>query len=261
MTRPGALRHALKSFEPEWIFHLAAFTRVDDCEKEADRAHLVNGLGSRLVAQAAADLGIPMLALSSDYMFDGRAGGPYREYDSTNPLSVYGKSKLAGELAVREVNPRNLIVRTAWLYGRGGTNFIDTILRRAQAGEPLEVVDDQRGSPTSTSDLAGALLQLAEARQFGTYHVTNSGDCTWFDLASHVLRHVGLSVAVEPISTRALGRPAPRPAYSVLSNLLYEQVTGHRMPPWQEAVERYLQRRTAAAIGSRSKSRGEVEPK
>ena len=260
VTQPGALAGALESFEPEWIFHLAAFTRVDDCETRADHAHLVNGLGSRLAAQAAVEAGIPVLAISTDYVFDGRSSRPYREDDPPAPLSVYGASKLAGELAVREVNPRHLIVRTGWLYGGGGTNFVDTILAKAKAGESLRVVDDQRGSPTSTADLAAALIRLAAAGQFGTYHVTNSGDCTWYDLAVHVVKRSGLSVRVERTKSRELGRPAPRPAYSVLSNLLYEQVTGHSMPAWQDAVDRYLERRARVAVASHRGSRAQEGP-
>lgn len=237
---PGALRESLRTFRPEWIFHLAAFTKVDDCETHADEAHLVNVLGSRNVAQAAAEAEIPLLAVSTDYVFDGTARTPYREYDTPAPRSVYGASKLAGERAVRELHPRHVIVRTAWLYGKGGPNFVDTIRRRAVAGETLRVVDDQRGSPTSTADLAPALLRLAEAGQFGTYHCTNSGTCTWHDLASAVVEREGSSVTVERIDTATLGRPAPRPAYSVLGNLLYEEVTGHRMPHWLDALDRHL---------------------
>jgi dTDP-4-dehydrorhamnose reductase len=143
-------------------------------------------------------------------------------------------------MAVREVTSRHVIVRTAWLYGHGGTNFVDTILARARKGEPLRVVDDQRGSPTSTSDLAQALLKLAGAGQYGTYHCTNAGECTWHDLAVHALARAGLAAPIERIDSATLARPARRPAYSVLSNLMFEHVTGHRMAHWQDAVDRYL---------------------
>jgi dTDP-4-dehydrorhamnose reductase len=133
-----------------------------------------------------------------------------------------------------------MVVRTAWLYGRGGPNFIDTILGKARSGEPLKVVDDQRGSPTWTVDLAEALIALARTGVHGTYHVTNSGDCTWYDLAVYVLSRAGVRAALEPTTSEALARPAPRPAYSVLSNLLFEHVTGRRLPAWHDAVDRYL---------------------
>ncbi len=254
VTRLDALRRPVAAFRPDWIFHLAAFTRVDDCETQADHAHLVNGLGARNVAQAALESMAAVLSLSTDYVFSGDGRRPYREYDPTGPRSVYGASKLAGEMAVREVNPRHVVVRTAWLYGRGGTNFVDTILARARKGEPLRVVDDQRGSPTSIADLAPALVGLAEAGQYGTYHCTNSGECTWHDLAVHVLGRTGLSVPVARTDSSTLARPAPRPSYSVMSNLLFEHVTGHRMPHWQDAVDRYLGV-GARALGAREEGR------
>jgi dTDP-4-dehydrorhamnose reductase len=248
VTRLESLRHPLRSFQPDWVFHLAAFTRVDDCEERADHAFLVNGLGARNAALAAAEAGAAVLAISTDYVFDGRGRVPYREYDSPAPQTAYGASKLAGERAVREVNPRHMIVRTSWLYGRGGVSFPDTILRHAREGKPLKVVDDQRGSPTWTVDLADALVRLATTGQFGTYHCTGSGDCTWHEFASYLLERAGLTVPVERTDTAALARPAQRPAYSVLSNLLYEHVTGHRMPPWKESADRYLQSHAARAV-------------
>jgi dTDP-4-dehydrorhamnose reductase len=244
VTQRGALDHALNMLAPDWVFHLAAFTRVDDCESDPDRAYAVNAIGSRNVTLAAVGCGAAVLTLSTDYVFDGRGQRPYREYDASAPLSVYGASKWAGEQAIRELTPRHIVVRTAWLYGRGGHNFVDTVLHRARAGEPLRVVDDQRGSPTWAQDLAPALARLASDGQFGTFHVTNSGDCTWWDLASYVVRRAGLTTTVEKTSTRELGRPAARPAYSVLNNQLYERATGQRMAHWQDAADRYLSTRS-----------------
>jgi len=249
VTRIGALDHALATFQPDWVFHLAAFTRVDDCEREPEHAHQVNGLGSRNVAQAALAAGAATLAISSDYVFSGEASQPYREYDPVGPRSVYGASKWAGEEAIREIAPRHVIVRTAWLFGRGGPNFIDSILRRARAGEPLRVVDDQRGSPTFTSDLAPALVRLAERGQFGTFHCTNSGDCTWYDLAAYALERAGVKAKLDRTDTATLARPAPRPRYSVLDCRAFEQVSGMTMPAWTDAVDRYLGERQAPAAG------------
>jgi dTDP-4-dehydrorhamnose reductase len=240
VTQLSSFHHPIQAIQADWIFHLAAFTKVDECETHADEAYLVNALGARNAAQAAAEANISLLTISTDYVFDGLAKTPYREYDPTGPRSVYGQTKLAGEQAVREIHPRHVIVRTSWLYGRGGSNFIDTILNKAREGEPLRVVDDQRGSPTSTHDLARALIQLAEAKQYGTYHVTNSGDCTWYELAKYAVQRAGLRAEIARTDSASLGRPAPRPAYSVLSNLLYEHVTGNRLPHWQDAVDRYL---------------------
>lgn len=240
VTRLEPLQRAVQGFRPDWVFHLAAFTRVDDCEARRDEAFLVNGLGPRHVALAAAESGALLLALSTDYVFDGTATSPYRESDAANPQSVYGASKWAGEQAVREVHPRHIIVRTSWLFGPGGGNFVDTILARARAGDRLRVVDDQRGSPTFTRDLAQGLLRLANAGVCGTYHCTNSGDCTWYDLAAHAVASAGLGVPLDRTDTASFPRPAKRPAYSVLGNASFEKVTGWRMPAWPDAVERYL---------------------
>jgi dTDP-4-dehydrorhamnose reductase len=250
VTRLDALIHPARTFRPDWILHLAAFTRVDDCESEPDRAFLVNAVGAKNAALAAAACGASILAISSDYVFDGAAHAPYREYTAAAPRSVYGASKWAGEQAVREVNPRHFVVRTAWLYGKGGPNFIDTILRKAGAGEALKVVDDQRGSPTWTQDLARALVALAATGEYGTYHVTNSGDCTWYDLAAYALDRAGLKVPLERTTTEAIARPARRPAYSVLGNQFYEHVTGAPLPHWQDAVDRYLETRLAGVVTS-----------
>jgi len=240
VTSFPALRAAIEPFKPEWVIHLAAFTRVDECEREAELAFRVNGLGARNAALVAAACGAAVLTISTDYVFDGRGKRPYREYDHVGPLSVYGRSKWAGEEAVRDASHRHVIVRTAWLYGAGGANFVDSILRKARHGEPLAVVDDQRGSPTWTNDLARALVGLVSASEFGTYHCTNGGECTWHELAEHVIRRAGHDGPVERTTTATLARPAPRPAYSVLDGSWCEHVTGHRMPHWKDAVDRYL---------------------
>jgi dTDP-4-dehydrorhamnose reductase len=240
VTRLEPLQRAVQGFRPDWVFHLAALTKVDDCETRRDEAFRVNDLGARHAALAAAGAGAALLALSTDYVFDGTATRPYRESDAASPRSVYGASKWAGEQAVREVHPRHVIVRTSWLFGPGGGNFVDTILAHARAGERLRVVDDQRGSPTFTRDLAQGLLRLMVAAAPGTYHCTNSGDCTWYDLAAHAVACAGLTVPLERTDTASFPRPAKRPAYSVLGNAAFEQATGWRMPAWTDAVERHL---------------------
>jgi len=246
VTNFAAVRDAVADRPPEWVFNLAAFTRVDDCETQTDRAHLVNGLGARNVALACAASGASMVQVSTDYVFDGRALSPYREYDTPAPLSVYGASKLAGERAVREVLPRHVIARTSWLYGAGGPNFVDTILAKAAAGERLRVVDDQRGAPTYTEDLAAGLIALAAAGQHGTYHVTNRGSCTWYEFARFVTAEAGLDTSIEPTDSLAYVRPARRPANSMLSSQLFDHVTGRPLPDWQDAARRYLRVRAAA---------------
>ena len=240
VTRLDALRQAVKDFRPDWIAHLAALTRVDECESRADEAYLVNALGARNAALASLACGAGLLAISTDYVFDGAARRPYREYDPVGPRSVYGASKWAGELAVREIQPRHLVVRSAWLFGPGGVNFVDTILAKARAGEGLRVVDDQRGAPTYTHDLARGLVRLLASGQLGTFHCTNTGACTWYELAEHAVRRAGLGVMVERTDTASLPRPAKRPAYSVLDTRWFERATGTTLPPWQDAVDRHL---------------------
>lgn len=240
VTDHARLLRACDGFRPDWVFHLAARTQVDDCESHAESAFRVNGEGTRITASIARSMGAPVVFISTDYVFDGRGGRPYLEDDPPNPLSVYGQSKWAGEQNVRAIQPDHLIVRTAWLFGSGGANFIRAIVQRAVKGEALKVVDDQRGSPTWTRSLAGMLLALVDAREFGTYHCTNAGDCTWFDLARYAVERVGAPVAIEPATTGALHRPARRPAYSVLDNTRCERVTGMKMVHWHDAVNGYL---------------------
>jgi len=247
ITVPGALEQLARDVRPDWIAHLAAYTKVDDCESHADDAYAVNALGSRNAALASLACGAALLAISTDYVFGGRGSTPYREYDAADPKSVYGASKWAGEQAIRELQPRHTIVRTSWLFGAGGPNFIATIVRKAAAGEPLRVVDDQRGSTTWTRDLSATLVRLIEAEGYGTFHSCNSGECTWHELAEYAVSRAGHPVAIERMSTAALGRPAPRPAYSVLNTQLADRVTGRRMPHWHEAVDRYLESRVPVA--------------
>lgn len=226
---------------PDWVFNFAALTQVDLCETLERVAHEVNGTAAGLVAETAVAHGARVLQMSTDYVFSGESGRPYREDDPTGPLSVYGRSKLLGEQAVRAAAPDgHLIVRTAWLYGAGGANFVDTILRKAQAGEGLRVVNDQRGSLTWTRDLAHALVRLMEKDARGTFHCTNSGDGTWFDVAGAIVERAGLIPRLEPISTETLARPAPRPRYSVLDCGKFERTTGMTMPHWRDALKRYL---------------------
>lgn len=247
ITDGPALAAAAREAGPDWVVHLAAWTDVDGCEADPGRAMHVNGEGSRNAALAAAGAGAGVLAMSTDYVFDGSGRAPRREDDPTGPLGAYGRSKLAGEQAVREANPRHAIVRTSWLYGRGGRNFVDTILARARAGQPLKVVDDQRGSPTWAGDLADGVLALLERAALGTYHVTGSGECSWHAFAVAACELAGVPASVAAISSSELDRPARRPAYSVLDNGRFEQLTGRRMPHWRDALQRYLRSQALAS--------------
>ncbi|MGH9181073.1 MAG: dTDP-4-dehydrorhamnose reductase [Acidimicrobiales bacterium] len=203
---------------PDTVVHAAAWTDVDGCQTDPDRAFRVNALGTRHVAGAARGAGARVLYLSSDYVFDGRAGRALHEWDAPNPLSVYGRSKLAGE---QVLGPDDTVVRTSWLCGRHGRNFVKTVLDRCGRGEFLTVVDDQHGMPTFADDLAAMIARLVSARLPGTFHVTNQGPTTWFQLARDTLAAAGLDTGlVQPVTTADLDppRPAPRPAYSVLDN-------------------------------------------
>ena len=244
ITREDQVLNRIRALHPRVIIHAAAWTQVDACEKDPERAYRVNARGTRHVAQAARATGARLVYISTDYVFDGKGNHPYPEDAPPNPLNVYGRSKWEGEQAVLESTPDGLIVRTSWLFGPGGANFVDTILQLAQIQSHLRVVADQRGAPTYTRDLAEALRRLLETPARGIVHVTNGGDCTWWEFARAILQEAGIQgVAVAPISTLEAGRPAPRPAYSVLDTGRYTCLTGHQLRPWQEALRAYLRER------------------
>jgi dTDP-4-dehydrorhamnose reductase len=242
VTKPEQVRAALEGSRPAMVFHCAAYTDVDGAEADPATAMRVNGEGTAHVAAACRAVGAGLVYLSTDYVFDGRKGTPYREEDQGNPLNAYGRSKWAGEEAVRAARlGRAWIIRSAWLYGARGRNFIRAILDRAAQDQPLRVVSDQEGSPTYTADLAAALCRIAEGVPPGTYHVTNAGSTTWFAFARAILDRAGMpGVPVRPIPSAASGRPAPRPAYSVLANEKWTAAAGAPLRPWHEALEAFL---------------------
>lgn len=232
---------AICHFEPDVVFHPAAWTAVDACEEDPERAFLVNSLGTRNVAEGARRVGAHVVYLSTDYVFDGSLDRPYVEWDLPNPLSVYGRSKLGGE---RELDSSSTIVRTAWVVGSTGANMAKTVLKLARDTEgELRFVEDQRGSPTVAADLASKVIELGLARRPGCFHVTNQGETTWFGFAQEVLRAAGLDPArVQPIKTSELqpARPAPRPANSVLDNAALRLGGDSLLPEWRESVERLV---------------------
>jgi len=245
-----AVARAVRDGRAEAVINAAAFTDVDGCESREAEALAVNGEGAGHVAQACAAAGIPLLHLSTDYVFDGciPAPGEYVEEDAVAPLSAYGRTKLAGERAIAAAGGRHWIVRTQWLYGLRGKNFVDTMLRLASERPSLAVVDDQVGSPTSTHDLAPVLWRLLQQRPpAGVYHATNSGSCSWHGFAAEIFRRAGVTVELRRTDSGSLGRPAPRPARSVLSNARLAAVLGGPLPRWEEALGRYLERRAAGA--------------
>ncbi len=246
---PRQVRELFTRCQPDWTVLAAAYTDVDGCEKDPDRAYQVNCVGTINVARAAREAGSRLLFLSTDYVFDGRKGTPYETDDPVGPINVYGRSKAEAEKGLAEIFPDCCIVRTSWLFGAHGKCFPNTILEMAQSQKRLFVVADQTGSPTFNRDLARTIIQLVRANAQGTIHATNAGECTWYEFASEVVRTGRTDVVIEPIRSEDLARPAARPKYSVLSSGGLESY-GVRMRPWRETISEYLadRRRTFCDI-------------
>jgi dTDP-4-dehydrorhamnose reductase len=236
------VQHAVQETRPEWIVLAAAYTDVDGCEGNPELAFAVNRDGAVNVAVAAKEVGARLVFLSSDYVFDGKKTTPYETGDARNPQSVYGRTKAEAEIRLLELMPDCCIARTSWLFGAGGKCFPDTILKLAASRPVLNVVNDQRGCPTYAVDLARAIIQMCRKSANGIVHVTNAGDCTWFDFAQEIIRGAGLATTVRPVGSQQMARPAPRPAYSVLSPASL-QALGIEMPSRQSALQRYLKQR------------------
>ncbi len=239
---PQQVQRALAQHRPKWIVLAAAYTDVDGCETNRDLAFEVNCRGAANVAREAERAGARLIFLSTDYVFDGAKTSPYEVDDPLAPQSVYGKSKAAGEVEIRKILPECCILRTSWVFGVGGKCFPDTILKLSATRKELEVVEDQRGCPTYTADLARAIIALCRTGASGTVHATNRGECTWFDFALELVASAGLETKVKPTTSEKFVRPAKRPAFSVLSGASLEGY-GILMPTWQDATRRYLAER------------------
>lgn len=226
VTDRAAVRDAIAP--GDLVFNCAAWTDVDGAEEHEEEATRVNGDGARNVAEAAGTV----VYVSTDYVFDGRKTEPYVESDATGPLSAYGRSKLAGERATAEANPRHFVVRSSWLFGPGGRNFVETMLG---LGPEVRVVDDQVGCPTFTGHLAEALVRLAATEDYGVHHMAASGSCSWYDFAREIFARAGVDTRVKPCTTEEFPRPAPRPANSVMAS-----ERGHRLSEWREGLEAYM---------------------
>jgi dTDP-4-dehydrorhamnose reductase len=241
------VRDVIRDSRPDWILLSAAYTDVDGCELNRDLAFAVNCDGAINVAEAAREAGSRLMFLSTDYVFDGSKRSPYHTSDARKPTSVYGESKARAEERLLEILPEVCIVRTSWLFGHGGRCFPATILKLASTRPEISVVNDQRGSPTFARDLASALVQLCRASARGIAHVTNAGDCAWYEFATEIVRASGLPTRVKPVTTAEFPRPARRPAYSVLSpDSLHAYNV--RMPGWQDALRRYLGSAAASVV-------------
>lgn len=236
----------LKTLKPSAIINCAAYTDVDGCESNVETAMQVNGEGVAHLAMASREIGARLVHISTDYVFDGGKGSPYVEDDAPCPLGVYGESKLAGEMNAA-FNPDHLIIRTQWLYGLHGKNFVETMLRLAGEKDELSVVDDQIGSPTWTVDLAHAVLALLKAGHRGTYHAANSGFCSWNGFAQAIFEEAGLQIHVKGMTTDELNRPARRPLYSTLDCSKLTRDCGFQPQPWRAALKAYLALRTSRA--------------
>ncbi len=246
VTDAAQVRSVLSGIGPVLVINTAAFHRVDDCEEQATEAFRVNALGVKYLAEACLELGTTLMHFSTDYVFSGQKTTPYLESDRPNPISAYGISKAAGEYFLRYLLPHNhIIVRSSGLYGVAGAsgkggNFVETMLRLARENRPIRVVNDQRSSPTYTHDLAEALFRVVDAGECGTFHITNSGDCTWFEFAREVFAISGLRPDFAPITSAEFGATAARPAYSVLANGHLQALGIGKIRSWQEAVRHYL---------------------
>lgn len=258
ITKPGPLTETFRTFAPEVVIHCAAMTRVDDCETQNEQAFRLNGMASANVALAAKACGARLIAISTDYVFSGFQPGEhppfcpssaegYLETDRPLPQTVYGKSKLAGERSILDILPSATIVRIAWLYGAGGPSFVHTMAKLgAMDGEPLKVVDDQRGNPTSTDAVAGVLeFLLGHPEVSGVVHGTCTGICSWYELTVELFRLLGLKRAVAPCTTEEFPRPAPRPAFSALAKGVLGRL-GYATPSWQEALADFVRQQEEA---------------
>jgi len=232
----------VSSFKPDVIINCAAFTNVDGCESERDIAYKVNTIGPRNLAIACEKYDTKLLHVSTDYVFNGEGTVPFKEYDIPNPVSVYGKTKLMGEQYVRENCNRYFIVRTAWLYGQWGKNFVYTIMKAAKDKGHLDVVEDQRGNPTYAEDLAHHILKIILTDEYGIYHCTGTGECSWYDFACKIIEYSGIECTVSPITSDKIDRAAKRPAYSSLDNMMLRVISQDEMRHWQEALMSFIKK-------------------
>ena len=245
ICEPLRVRDTVSQVRPDIVINTAAFNRVDDCEDDPDRAFSVNAYGARNIAQVSAAEGRVLMHISTDYVFNGEKTSPYTEDDAPNPLSVYGVSKLSGEYFVRNICPKHFIIRTSGLYGKAGAsskggNFVEAMIRLAKEEKRIRVVNDQILTPTYTLDLAEKLKQLLQTGAYGLYHITNSGQCAWYEFAAAIFTILGLKPDLTPTTTKAFAAKARRPAYSVLAHHRLRQTALEDTRSWEEALQHYL---------------------
>jgi dTDP-4-dehydrorhamnose reductase len=245
ISEPDRIKEVFEKEKPELVIHAAAWTDVDGCELDPEKADRVNAAGTEILAKASEKLGIPLIYISTDFVFDGKKNAPYLEEDPCSPINVYGNSKFEGEQNVIKNLSRYAILRTSWLYGRGGKNFVDTIISKASISPEIKVVNDQTGGPTYTRDLARGIQLFIDKKAFNgkdIYHVCNTGRCTWYEFALKIKENArGMeNSAIQPISSSALARPAARPGFSVLDTGKFQKCTGTELRKWDEALYEYI---------------------
>ena len=241
ITNLDQVKKILNEENPEVIINVAAYTDVDGCETNRDLAYNINSIGPKNLAVVADEINAKLLHISTDYVFDGNNSKPYIEDDKTNPKSYYGETKLQAELFIKDKMENYFIVRTAWLYGFNGKNFVKTMLELSKNNDKITVVNDQHGSPTFTKDLAIAICELIKTDKYGTYHVTNNDNCTWYEFASKIFELANIKINIIPVTTSEYPTPAQRPKYSVLSNEKWKNAGFNSLRHYEDALKSYME--------------------
>ncbi|MGK0467875.1 dTDP-4-dehydrorhamnose reductase [Clostridium sp.] len=239
ITNVSSVNSFVSLNKPDVIINCAALTDVEKCETEIDMAYMINTIGPKNLASAANQIGAEIIQVSTDYVFAGNVNKLLTEFDEVNPQSIYGKTKLEGEILVKNLNSKHYIVRTAWLYG-DGDNFVKNMIKLSETNKILKVVNDQKGTPTSTVDLSRVIIKLIEDKNYGLFHCTCKGECTWYEFTKEIFRIKGITTEVSRCKTSEFPRPVKRPEYSVLRNYMLELTTGDITRNWKEALSEYL---------------------
>lgn len=246
ITCSSGVKDFLDDLKPDIVINCAAMTNVDACETEFETAIKVNAIGARNLAVCCENIGAKLIHISTDYVFTGDSSQPYCEFDICEPKSVYGKTKLLGEKYVSQQCRRHFIVRTSWLYGYVGNNFVKTMINLGSQKDEIKVVNDQRGNPTNANDLAHHILKIALTDEYGIYHCTGTGECSWYDFACKIMEYSNLSCKVNPCTTDEFPRPAKRPSFSSLNNLMLKCTVGDEMRDWEVALKEYIKNRSVS---------------